>query len=80
MFWSLRIGRENPYLKKNGNGHQAAVDTCADDGGQPAALVERRPQSHGVLVPMMLGSQMVLMPRSEHGVVADWPRSIPTKE
>jgi hypothetical protein len=80
MFWSLRIGRENPYLKKNGSGHQAAaMNTCADDSGE-AVPVERRPRNYGVLVPMMVGSQMILMPRSEHGVIADWPRSIPAKE
>lgn len=40
----------------------------------------RRRPVYNVLVPMMIGSQMVLIPRPEGGRSLDWPTSIPAKE
>jgi hypothetical protein len=68
------------YLSKNGNGHHASVAAGREDVGREEPLPASRRQSTGVLIPMMVGSQMILAPRSEHGVGLDWPRSIPAKE
>jgi hypothetical protein len=90
MFWSLRRADRHVsvfdelaqrYLSTNGSGNQTstALDTCGNDEVQtpPTACRQAAPS---VLVPMMIGSQMILTSRSEQGVRPDWPTSIPAKE
>jgi hypothetical protein len=89
MFWSLKRADRHVsildelaerYLSRNGNGQtSAALDSCGSDEVriEPAA---RRPAAPDGLVPMMVGSQMILTHRSAQGVRLDWPTSIPARE
>lgn len=63
-----RNGHVPPALGETHNGHQA-----------PDPRVLRRP-GQCVLVPTVVGSMVVMVPRHESGTGLDWPTSIPPLE
>jgi hypothetical protein len=57
---------------------EKSVSPVVRDTGRK--VVNRRQSPHCVLVPTMIGSHMILVPRPEHGGGVDWPTSIPALE
>lgn len=71
------------YTQRNRNGHECQLSVGEDEkdiGAKMIMAINHRQSSRAVLIPTMMGGQMMLVPRPEHGGGVDWPTSIPAKE